>query len=100
MTVPEHASPRRHAAIAATWAFAILAAIAVGVFVPLEWRAPWLGVAGGACVIAAFVFQLMDGRAHGFISRVAVAALGGLGLIGALSLGMVLAAISVGDALS
>ncbi|GAA3657553.1 hypothetical protein [Microbacterium marinilacus] len=95
MTIPELAPRRRYGGVAATWAFGLAAAIAIGVFVPFAARFGWLGVAGGACVVFAFVAQLVDGRARGFVFRVGVAAVGALGILGAVSFALALAAITV-----
>ena len=94
MTVPELAPRRRFGAIAATWGFALLVALAIVLFVPLEARFRWFGLAGGASLIFAFVAHLIDGRAKGFVFRVGVAALGGLTILGFVALVMVLAAVS------
>ena len=94
MTIPELAPRRRFGGIAATWGFALLVAVAIAVFVPLEMRFRWFGLAGGACLIFAFVAHLVDGRANGFVFRVSVAALGGITLLGIVALVTVLAAIT------
>lgn len=84
---------RRYAGIAVTWAFALASAIAVSASVPIEDRLPWIAIAGGACMIVAFAAQLLDGRADGFIFRVGVSVLGGLGILGFLALVLALAAL-------
>jgi hypothetical protein len=94
MTIPELAPRRRYGGIAATWAFALLVAVAIAVFVPVETRFRWFGLAGGATLVAAFVAQLVDGRASGFISRVSIAALGGVTILGIVALVTVIAAVS------
>jgi len=86
MTIPELAPRRRFTAIVATWAFALLVAIAIAVLVPVELRSLWFGLAGGATVICAFVAHLADGRAEGFIFRVSIAALGGITILGIVAL--------------
>jgi len=93
VTIPDLAPRRRYGAVAATWVFAVVAAVAIGVFVPFEWRTAWLGVAGGACFLFAFAAQLVDGRPAGFIFRVGVSALGGLAILGVVALALALAAI-------
>ncbi|MER7796283.1 hypothetical protein [Microbacterium sp. NPDC096154] len=94
MTLPELAPRRRYGGIVATWAFALVAALAIAVFVPFEWRFRWFGVAGGLSVIFGFVAHLIDGRTSGYIFRVGVAALGALALIGVVALVAVLVAVS------
>lgn len=95
MTTPELSPVRRYGGIAATWAFALLAAIAVSL-VPLDARLPWIGIAGGMCTIVAFGAQLVDGRSHGFVFRVGVAVLGALGILGFIALVLALAAFTAG----
>lgn len=94
MTIPELAPRRRYGGIAATWGFSLLLGIAIAVFVPFEWRLSWYGVAGGACLIFAFVAHLVDGRAQGYIFRVGVAVLGGLAILGVVALVALLTAVS------
>lgn len=94
MTVPELAPRRRYGGIVATWVFSLLIALAIAVFVPLELRFWWFGLAGGASLICAFVAHLVDGRANGFVFRVGVAALGGITILGIVALVTVIAAIT------
>ncbi|WP_345751997.1 hypothetical protein [Microbacterium rhizophilus] len=94
MTIPELAPRRRYGAIAATWIFALLVAVAIAMFVPVDVRFRWFGLAGGGALIFAFVAHLVDGRASGFIFRVSVAALGGITILGIVALVTVVAAVS------
>lgn len=94
MTIPELAPRRRYGAIAVTWVFALLAGIAIAVFVPLDERFRWFALAGGATMICAFAAHLVDGRAKGFIFRVGVAAIGGVTVLGIVALVAALAAVS------
>ena len=75
------------------WAVALLAAVAIGIFVVEPWRMPALLVAFGGVVLLAFAMQLGYGRTHGFIVRVSASILGALLLMGVISVGFGLAAI-------
>lgn len=78
----------------AVWAFGAVAALAVGLFAPLEQRFAWFAVAAGACVFAAFVANLRLGRADGFIVRTAGAALGALAVVGVIAFAFFLGELS------
>jgi hypothetical protein len=89
--------PRRTiGGVIAVWVLAALIGVGIGVFVPLDWRAPWLVVGLGACLIVAFAVQLGYGRSQGFTERVAASVLGALVVLGVLSLGFALAAVVTG----
>jgi hypothetical protein len=75
------------------WSAALLAAVAIGIFVAEEWRVQWLLVAFGAIVLLSFAVQLWYGRTQGFIFRVAASATGALLLLGVVSAGFALAAL-------
>lgn len=88
-------APRRsYGGVIAVWVVAALVGIAVGTFTLPEWRAPWLIVGFGLCVLLSFIVQLWSGRAQGFIQRVAASALGALFVMGIISLGFGLATIA------
>ncbi len=75
------------------WGVAFLASVAVGVFVPEEWRLSWLVVVFGALVLLSFAVQLWYARTEGFIFRVACSVTGALLLTGLISVGFGLAAL-------
>lgn len=89
--------PRRTiGGVVAVWILAALIGAAIGIIVPLEWRAPWLVVGLGGCLVAAFAVQLAYGRSQGFTERVAASVIGALLVLGVLSLGFALAAVVAG----
>lgn len=96
MAVPELAPRRTLGGIIAVWILAAVIALAVGLFAALEWRAAWLGVGLGACLIVAFAVQLWSGRSHGFTERVAASVFGAAIVMGVVSLGFGLAAVVPG----
>ncbi|MFS0910213.1 hypothetical protein AB3M89_00360 [Microbacterium sp. 179-I 3D2 NHS] len=93
MTEPALAPRNAFVGVVAVWAVAFVATVAVGVFVPEEWRIPWLLVAFGAVVLLSFAVQLRYGRTQGFIFRVAGSVTGALLLMGLISIGFGLAAL-------
>lgn len=78
------------------WVVAALMGIAIGLFVPAEWRAAWLVVGLGASLVLSFSVQLAYGRSQGFIERVAISILGSLLVMGVISLGFGLASLVPG----
>lgn len=94
MSTPELAPRSPAVAFATTWVFGALAAIAVGVFAPVDQRFAWMAIGAGACLLVAFVANLRLGRAEGFIVRTAASVLGALLLMGFISLGFGLASIA------
>jgi hypothetical protein len=96
MTAPELAPRRTIGGVVAVWVAAALAGIAIGVFVPEPWRAPWLVVSLGGALALAFAVQLWYGRSQQFIERVAASVLGALLVLGVISAGFGLAAIVPG----
>jgi len=96
MAVPELAPRRTTGAIVGVWITAAVAAIVIGLLVPTDWRAAWLVVALGGCLVLSFALQLGYGRSHGFIQRVAISILGALVVLGVISLGFGLASIVPG----
>lgn len=75
------------------WAAALVAALAIGIFVPEEWRVQWLLVGFGAAVLLSFALQLGYGQTKGFTFRVAASAIGALLLLGVISAAFGLAAL-------
>ncbi|MGC5171527.1 hypothetical protein ACPW96_14555 [Micromonospora sp. DT81.3] len=96
MTTPELAPRSMFGGVVAVWVTGGLVAIAIGLFVPPDWRAAWLTVGLGACLLLAFAVQLFTGRSKGFIDRVAASVLGALVVMGVISAGLGLAAIIPG----
>jgi len=93
MSTPDLAPRRMYGGIVAVWVLALVAGVAIGLFVPAEWRAQWITVALGGCVIAAFAVQLWYGRSQAFIQRVAASVLGALVVLGVVTAGFGLASI-------
>jgi hypothetical protein len=79
--------------VVTVWAAALVAAIAIGIFVPYEWRVPWLLVGFGGAVLLSFAMQLWYGQTKGFIFRVAASTVGALVLLGVVSAAFGLAAL-------
>ncbi|MGO2746373.1 hypothetical protein [Microbacterium sp.] len=75
------------------WAAALIAAVAIGIFVPDEWRVTWLLLGFGGAVLLSFVLQLWYGQTKGFIFRIAVSTTGALLLLGVVSAAFALAAL-------
>lgn len=96
MATPELAPRRTFGGIAAVWIVAAIAGVSIGIFVPQEWRATWLVVGLGGCLILSFAVQLAYGRSQGFTLRVAAGVLGSLLVLGVISAGFGLAAIVPG----
>lgn len=93
MSTPDLAPRRTLGGVIAVWVLALVAGVAIGVFVPAEWRAQWITVALGGCVIAAFAVQLWYGRSQAFIQRVAASVLGALIVLGLITAGFGLASV-------
>jgi hypothetical protein len=96
MATPELAPRSMFGGVIAVWVAGALIAIAIGLFVPIDWRAAWLTVGMGACLLLAFAVQLGTGRSKGFIDRVAGSVLGALLVMGVISAGFGLASIIPG----
>ncbi len=96
VATPELAPRRTFGGVIAVWVIAALLGVAIGLFVPEPWRAAWLTVGLGGCVVLAFAIQLWFGRSQGFTERVAASTLGALLTMGVISLGFGLAALVPG----
>ena len=96
VTTPELAPRRTFGGVIAVWAIAALTGVAIGIFVPEQWRAAWLTVGLGGCLVLSFAIQLWFGRSQGFTERVAASVLGALLVMGVISLGFGLAAVVPG----
>ncbi|SBS69865.1 hypothetical protein [uncultured Microbacterium sp.] len=96
MTVPDLAPRRTFVGVIVAWVFAAVVALAVGLIAPPEWRAAWMAVGLGACVIVSFIVHLWFGRSQGFIERVAASILGSLLVMGLIGVGFGLATLFSG----
>ncbi|MFG6475059.1 hypothetical protein ACFXP7_01580 [Microbacterium sp. P06] len=96
MPGPELAPRRTVGGVVAVWVAAAVGGIAIGIFVPLEWRPAWLIVGLGGSLILSFLVQLSYGRSQQFVERVAASVLGSLLVLGVISAGFGLAAIVPG----
>ena len=96
VTVPELAPRRTFGGVIAVWVIAALIGISIGLFVPSDWRAAWLTVGLGGCLVLAFAIQLWFGRSQNFTERVAASVLGALLVMGFISLGFGLSSIVPG----
>ena len=94
MTEPALAPRNAFGGVLAVWGVALLAGIAIGIFVPEAYRVQWLLVAFGGIVLLSFAVQLWQGRTQGFILRVGGSAIGALLLMGMISIGFGLAALA------
>lgn len=93
MAGPSLAPRRATGGVVSVWIAAAVIGLAIGLFVPADWRAAWLVVGMGGCLILAFTVQLAYGRSQGYIQRVAISVLGALVVMGVISLGFGLASI-------
>ena len=93
MAGPSLAPRRATGGVVSVWVAAAVIGLAIGLFVPADWRAAWLVVGMGGCLILAFTVQLAYGRSQGYIQRVAISVLGALLVMGVISLGFGLASI-------
>lgn len=93
MALPELAPRRTIGGIVAIWVVAALAGVAIGIFVPAQWRAAWLTLTLAGCLVLSFGVQLWYGRSQGFIQRVAMSTVGALLVLGVISVGFGLASI-------
>lgn len=91
------ASTRRSTgSVVAVWIVAVVLALVIGVIAPPQWRAAWMPVGWGLCLILTFAVQLWVGRVDGFIARVAASALGALAVMGFVGIGFGLATLFAG----
>lgn len=87
MTAPDLAPPRTLGGIILVWVVAAVASVLIGVLAPEPWRAAWMPIGLGVCLIVAFAVQLWHGRSHGFIQRVAISVLGAMLVMGFIGIG-------------
>ncbi|KXC05793.1 hypothetical protein [Microbacterium hominis] len=88
MTLPGLAPRAGYGGIVGVWVASAVIAIAIGILAPDEWRAAWMPVGMAACLILAFVVQLVQGHSQGFLRRVAASALGAFVVMGLIGLGL------------
>lgn len=93
MATPELAPRGTIGGIVAVWIAATVAGVAIGIFVPVDWRAAWLVLALAGSLILSFAVQLWYGRSQRFIQRVAAGVLGALLVLGVISAGFGLASL-------
>ncbi len=96
MTVPRLAPRGGFAGVVAVWVVAAVVAVSIGLVVPEQSRAEWMPVGLAGCLILAFVIQLVDGHAAGFVQRVAASVVGALVVMGLIGLGLGLASLFAG----
>ena len=96
VSTPELAPRSPFPGIVAVWVAGLVAASAIGLFVPIEARPEWLSVALGGCLILSFGIQVAYGRPTDFIRRVGLSMLGALIVMGVVSVGFGLAAVMAG----
>ncbi|WZH35642.1 MAG: hypothetical protein PIR02_12745 [Microbacterium enclense] len=96
MSTPDLVPRRTYGGVVAVWVLAAVAGIVIGIVVPSPWRAQWITVSLGACVIVAFAIQLWYGRSQAFIQRMAASVLGALVVLGLITAGFGLASIVPG----
>ena len=85
MSAPDLAPRGTFGGIIAVWVVAALAGVAVGVFVPAQFKPEWMALALAGCLILSFVVQLAYGSTERFIQRVAASAVGSLLVLGIIS---------------
>ncbi|GAA3913243.1 hypothetical protein [Microbacterium invictum] len=96
MSAPELAPRSSFGGVIAVWIAAAVLALVIGVVAPSDWRAAWMAVGLGACVIIAFAVHLAGGHALGFIQRVAASVLGAMLVMGLIGVGFGLATLFAG----
>lgn len=80
--------------VVAVWVVAVVVALTIGMLAPPEQRSVWMPLGFAACFLLAFVVQLREGRAEGFIQRVAASVLGALLAMGLIGIGFGLASMA------
>lgn len=93
MSVPDLAPRPTVYGIVTVWVLALIAGVAIVVFVPAALQAVWFALAMAGALILGFAVQLVYGRSTGFIRRVAASALGSLLILGIVTAAIGLAAI-------
>ena len=93
MTVPGLAPRGGLGGIAGAWGAGAIFAVTIGLVAPAEGRAAWMAVGLAACLVLAFVIQLAQGHAEGFLRRVAASVLGAMVVMGLIGVGLGLASL-------
>ncbi|MFJ4161219.1 hypothetical protein [Microbacterium testaceum] len=96
MSTPDLAPRRTFGGVVAVWVLAAVAGVLIGLFAPGPWRAQWITVALGGCIIVAFAVQLWYGRSQAFIQRMALSSVGAMVVLGIITAGFGLAALVSG----
>ncbi|MFT3797026.1 hypothetical protein [Microbacterium sp.] len=96
MTLPAAAARSSLAGVVAVWIAAAVVAVTIGIVAPDGWRAAWMPVGMAGCLVLAFVIQLVQGHADGFLQRVAASAVGALVVMGLIGLGLGLSSLFSG----
>lgn len=91
---PELAPRGRIGGVVVVWIAAVVIGVAIGVVTPVGQRAAWVTIGLAGCLVLSFAVQLWLGRAHRFISRVAVSMLGSLVILGVISAGFGVASLA------
>jgi hypothetical protein len=90
---PELAPPRSTAGIVTVWVVALVAGIVVSVLAPDGWRSAGIALVLAGCLVLSFVVQLVGGRPHRFIQRMAISVAGSFLILGAVSLVVAIVAV-------
>jgi len=93
MTIPGPAPRAEYGGIVGVWLAGAVIAVIIGIVAPGEWRAAWMPVGMAACLILAFVVQLIQGHSQGFLRRVAASTLGAFIVMGLIGLGLGLSSL-------
>lgn len=96
MSTPDLAPRRTFSGIVAVWVLAAVTGVLIGLLAPAHWRAQWISVALGGCLIVSFAVQLWYGRSQAFIQRMAISSLGAAVVLGLITAGFALAAVVSG----
>lgn len=96
MSTPDLAPRRTFGGVVAVWVLAAVAGVLIGLLAPEPWRAQWITVALGGCIMVAFAVQLWYGRSQAFIQRMALSSVGAVVVLGIITAGFGLAALVSG----
>lgn len=93
MSLPDFVRAHSIKSVSAVWIAAAVLGIVVGIVAEPNWRAAWMALALGGCILLAFGIQLWQGRPQGFIRRVAASILGALAVMSLIGIGLGLASL-------
>lgn len=96
MSLPEMAPRRALRGVLIVWIAAAVVAVVIGVVAPPEWRAAWMPIGLGGCVLLAFGVHMWHGTSRGFIQRVGMSVLGALAVMGLIGIGFGMATLFAG----